>query len=114
MVTGRALCAGVYYGTILHRIDATVLRFMPGFIKNPLKKVIGKVISFGRQGFNATAGRLTDTLVNRCAPSVCDLAAQLLQLHLVCPDTVPTAGCPRAQGEHLLRRWMQNHTERSS
>ena len=63
--------AGVYYGTIMHRIDATVLRFMPGFIKDPLKKVIGKLISVGRQGLSATAGKLTDTLTNRCALLAC-------------------------------------------
>ena len=45
------------YGTIMHRVDATVLRFVPGFIKDPLKKIVGKVIGMGRQGLNATAGQ---------------------------------------------------------
>jgi hypothetical protein len=71
MILYIKLCAGVYYGTIMHRVDATVLRFVPGFIKDPLKKIIGKVVGMGKQGLNLTAGKLTDTLVNRCAPPVC-------------------------------------------
>ncbi len=50
---------------MLHRLDAVVLRILPGFIKNPLKKIIGSVVHVGKEGFNATAGKLTDTVTNR-------------------------------------------------
>ena len=53
------------YGTILHRLDAVVLRILPDAIKNPLMKVIGGAVSVGKEGFNATAGKLTDTVTNR-------------------------------------------------
>lgn len=38
---------------------------LPGAIKNPLKKTVSRVVSVGQKGFSATAGRVTDTLVNR-------------------------------------------------
>ena len=50
---------------MLHRLDATVLRFLPGFIKTPLKKTVSSVVSVGKEGFALTAGKLTDSVVNR-------------------------------------------------
>ena len=62
--------AGVYYGTMLHRLDAFVLKWVPNAIKEPLKKTISTAVSVGNKGLQATAGRVTDTLVGRCIPSI--------------------------------------------
>ena len=40
---------------------------LPGAVKNPMKKVIGKAVELGEKGVSATAGRVADTLVtSRC------------------------------------------------
>ena len=108
----------------MHRIDATVLRFLPAKIKDPLKKIIGKIVNFGRQGINATAGKLTDTLVNRCArplflilQSHASLTVKLLALACmhtswVSPQGTPAAdrhlptehSCPRTEGHNAQGR----------
>ena len=59
-------CAGVYYGTMLHRLDAFVLKWLPNAIKEPLKKTVSTAVSVGNKGLQATAGRVTNTLVGRC------------------------------------------------
>ena len=63
-------CAGVYYGTMLHRLDAFVLKWLPNAIKEPLKKTVSSVVSVGNKGLQATAGRVTNTLVGRCILSI--------------------------------------------
>jgi hypothetical protein len=60
---------GVSYGTPLHRLDATVLAVLPGAVKNPAKRYIGRAVSLGEKGVQATAGKLANTLITtRCAP----------------------------------------------
>jgi len=60
---------GVSYGTPLHRLDATVLAVLPGAVKNPAKRYIGRAVSLGEKGMQATAGKLANTLITtRCGP----------------------------------------------
>jgi hypothetical protein len=51
----------------VHRADATVLRFLPGFVKNPLKKSVSTAVGLGQKGLSATAGKVTNVLTSRCA-----------------------------------------------
>ena len=74
-------CAGVYYGTMLHRLDAFVLKWLPNAIKEPLKKTVSSVVSVGNKGLQATAGRVTDTLVGRCILSIRACCAVYWILH---------------------------------
>ena len=63
---GMSCCpAGINYGTMLHRLDAIVLKWLPKKVKEPLKKTVSSVVSVGQKGLQATAGRVTDTLVGR-------------------------------------------------
>ncbi|CAK0785988.1 hypothetical protein CVIRNUC_009201 [Coccomyxa viridis] len=59
---------GVYYGTMLHRLDAFVLKWLPNAIKKPLKKTVSTAVNVGNKGLQATAGRVTNTLVGRDKP----------------------------------------------
>ena len=44
-----------------------VLAALPGAVKNPIKKAIGKAVELGEKGVSATAGRVANTLVTtRC------------------------------------------------
>ena len=44
---------------------------LPGAVKNPIKKAIGKAVEMGEKGVSATAGRVANTLVtNRCTAVV--------------------------------------------
>ncbi|CAL5228475.1 g11617 [Coccomyxa viridis] len=56
---------GIYYGTMLHRLDAFVLKWLPKKVTEPLKKTVSNVVSVGQKGLQATAGRVTDTLTGR-------------------------------------------------
>lgn len=59
---------GVHFGTLMHRADTTVLRVLPGIIKEPLKKTVSRVVDVGNKGLKATTGRIADNLANRCCP----------------------------------------------
>ena len=52
---------------MLHRLDAFVLKWLPKSVTEPLKKTVSSVVSVGNKGLQATAGRITDTVVGRCA-----------------------------------------------
>ncbi len=58
-------CAGIYYGTMLQRLDAFVLRWLPKAVKEPLKRTVSSAVNIGHKGLQATAGRVTDSLVGR-------------------------------------------------
>lgn len=60
---------GVHFGTLMHRADTTVLRVLPGIIKEPLKKTVSRVVDVGNKGLKATTGRINNALVSRCEPS---------------------------------------------
>jgi len=62
--------AGIKYGTMLQRLDAFVLKWLPKAITGPLKKTVSGVVSVGQKGLQATAGRVTDTLVGRYATTL--------------------------------------------
>ena len=63
---------GVQFGTLMHRADTTVLRVLPGIVKEPLKKTVSRVVDVGNKGLKATAGRINNALVSRCAlPTQC-------------------------------------------
>ncbi len=79
-------CAGVYYGTMLHRLDAFVLKWLPNAIKEPLKKTVSTAVNVGNKGLQATAGRVTNTLVGRCILSTqvcCAVYCILLHTSLI-------------------------------
>ncbi len=57
---------GIQFGTLMHRADTTVLRVLPGVVKEPLKKTVSKVVDVGNKGLKATTGRITNNLTNRC------------------------------------------------
>lgn len=63
---------------LLHPVhtSAQVLAVLPGAVKNPIKKAIGKAVELGEKGVSATAGRVANTLVT----SRCGAAAQLALL----------------------------------
>ena len=42
-----------------------MLKWLPKKVKEPLTKTISGVVSVGQKGLQATAGRVTDTLVGR-------------------------------------------------
>ncbi|EIE18583.1 DUF221-domain-containing protein [Coccomyxa subellipsoidea C-169] len=56
---------GIQFGTLMHRADTTVLRVLPGVVKEPLKKTVSKVVDVGNKGLKATTGRITNNLTNR-------------------------------------------------
>ncbi|CAL8466090.1 g5626 [Coccomyxa elongata] len=56
---------GVHFGTLMHRADTTVLRVLPGIIKEPLKKTVSRVVDVGNKGLKATTGRINNALVSR-------------------------------------------------
>lgn len=57
---------GVHFGTLMHRADTTVLRVLPGIVKEPLKKTVSRVVDVGNKGLKATTGRINNALVSRC------------------------------------------------
>jgi hypothetical protein len=57
---------GIQFGTLMHRADTTVLRVLPGIVKEPLKKTVSRVVDVGNKGLKATTGRITNNLTNRC------------------------------------------------
>ncbi|KAK9902019.1 hypothetical protein WJX75_001351 [Coccomyxa subellipsoidea] len=59
---------GIQFGTLMHRADTTVLRVLPGIVKEPLKKTVSRVVDVGNKGLKATTGRITNNLTNREAP----------------------------------------------
>ena len=80
-------CAGIYYGTMLQRLDAFVLRWLPKAVKEPLKRTVSSAVSIGHKGLQATAGRVTDGLVGRHVPD--QLASQIPHLSTSKQDSRP-------------------------
>ena len=58
-----------------------VLAVLPGAVKNPIKKAIGKAVEMGEKGVSATAGRVANTLVTTRCREVALLARVLHQTH---------------------------------
>ena len=82
----RSFCcsAGIYYGTMLQRLDAFVLRSLKA-VKEPLKRTVSSAVSIGHKGLQATAGRVTDGLVGRHVPD--QLASQMSHLSTSTQDS---------------------------
>lgn len=55
---------GVQYGTPMHRLDQTLLRVLPGSLKDPVKHAVGRTVQLGEKGISATAGKLANTLIS--------------------------------------------------